>query len=252
MNRKGTTTLGHGRNTRRHQWLGLLVLAVGAVCYYGAMRHGGRTGEPLPPFADMTDAARKAAFLAWLGPLVTEANTAVRADRERLEVLRARFATGALSRGEIAWLHQQADRYRLGSGRPLTAGLLAELSARMDEIPPALALAQAALESGWGTSRLAREANNLFGITAQPGTAAYRSPLQSVHAYFLLLNSHPAYEPFRQLRQQARVEGLPLSGADLAAGLLRYSEEGPLYIAKVRRLIHTNALEPEPVELALQ
>ena len=123
-----------------------------------------------------------------------------------------------------------------------------------------MALAQAALESGWGTSRFAREANNLFGqwcfdegcgmvpdrriAGAQHEVRSFETVDAAIAAYFRNINSHPVYAPLRDIRQSARKRGGGLSGLDMAAGLTRYSERGEAYIDEVRQVIRVNDLEP--------
>jgi Bax protein len=151
--------------------------------------------------------ARKRLFFKAVLPLVLQVNEEVRADR--------------------LWLMIAADRYRV------RVGDLAALARRMDVIPPSLALAEAAVESGWGTSRFAREGNALFGqwkfsasgdlvpLRRDPGKThrvrAFDSLLDSVRAYVRNLNAHPFYQVFRQARSKMRPEGAPLDGSLLAA-----------------------------------
>jgi len=216
----------------------------------------------LPDFASIADMdARKEAFFAFLEPHIEAANRRIQADRARLEALLRQRARAPLNRREAAWLDLLAQDYRHefdSPGRPDTAAIR-ELLLRVDRIPPSLALAQAALESGWGTSRFAREGNNLFGIWCYtPGcgivprnrpagatyeVARYRSPRDCFLDYIRLLNSNPAYAPLWELRQQLRAEQLPVTGMLLADGLERYSDEGARYIAKVRSVIQSNGLE---------
>ncbi len=101
---------------------------------------------------------RKAVFLRYMLPYVLEANNRVRRQRERLVSLRPKIDKGQrLGEEEAMWLDALYDEYRV------TAGDLAALSMRVDTVPVSLALAQAAVESGWGTSRFAQEGNAPFG-----------------------------------------------------------------------------------------
>ncbi len=133
-----------------------------------------------------------------------------------------------------------------------------KLLKRVDVVPASLAIAQAAIESGWGTSRFAAEGNALFGqwtwgegaITPERvrtelgnyGIKAFETPFASIAAYMHNLNTHSAYAELRRLRQEARAAGKPLSGKALAAGLLQYSERGQAYVNEVRTLIRVNQL----------
>ena len=135
-------------------------------------------------------------------------------------------------------------------------GDLGELLARVDAIPPSLVLAQAAQESGWGTSRFAHEGNALFGQRTwkegagldpegldDPGfeIQAFNGLKDSVFAYLVNLNRHEAYRHLREMRAQMRADGTDLDGMTLAAGLDEYAEE-PDYIGKIRALISANNL----------
>lgn len=126
-----------------------------------------------------------------------------------------------------------------------------ELVKRVDLVPLSLLLAQAALESSWGSSRIAREGNNLFGVVtwgedavALPSNgeanghryANYDSILESVRAYIVMLNRLPSYEHFRELRSRSRN---PLK---LAEGLRNYSERRGAYIGDLKEVMVGNDL----------
>lgn len=129
---------------------------------------------------------------------------------------------------------------------------------RVDIIPPSLALAQAAKESGWGTSRFARNGNALFGQWTwdedqgmEPkdrpeGTdhlvREFDTLLDSVEAYMLNLNRHRAYRELRSLRAGMRKRGEPIDGISLAGGLESYSELGMEYVERIRSMIDLNQL----------
>jgi len=239
-----------------------LVLTAGVV----ALRVlADRDGLPnrLPDFAEIEDVnARKTAFFAFLQPFVDHANEDILADRARLLELREHYRQrDELPRGDARWLAELAAAYEVPLSEPRQPDLaaLASLERRVDMVPASLALAQAALESGWGTSRFAREGNNLFGmwcytpgcgiVPARRPTGAthevtrYRSPGDSFAAYIRNLNTNGAYRELRSLRAGQRSRGQRISGATLAGGLTRYSQEGSAYVAKVRRMIRSNDLE---------
>lgn len=129
---------------------------------------------------------------------------------------------------------------------------------RVDTVPVALVLAQAAQESGWGTSRFALEGNNLFGIWTwdvgqgsvpvnRPGDAnhlvrVYPDVQASVRAYLRNINIGFAYVDFRTLRAQMRASGKSLDALQLAGALNRYSITGDLYIDNIRAMIRSNEL----------
>jgi len=119
-----------------------------------------------------------------------------------------------------------------------------------------MAIAQAGVESGWGTSYAARVGNSLFGQIQVSGRHAVDVPWKagpampqpfatvadSVEAYFLNLNTHFAYASFRAERAQQRAQGAQPDGFRLIGQLLRYSELGMQYINYVRNIIRENQL----------
>ena len=147
-----------------------------------------------------------------------------------------------------------------------------ELLNRMDVVPPSLALAQAAEESGWGTSRFARQGNALFGqytYNAKPGIVpaqrdadrrhrvrSHDNLLAAVRAYVHNLNSHWAYEDFRRKRSRLRRAGETISGYVLAGELrslfgaprgLR-PDHSPDHSAEPARRLRPGVVERPPVD----
>lgn len=191
---------------------------------------------------------RKAVFLDALLPIVLKINEDIRADRRRLLAIRDSVeAGGIVPLVDRIWMRRLAETYRLERSD------LDALVMRVDEVPPSMALAQAAVESGWGTSALARRANALFGqITSNPDGirarhgryryATFTSLEDSAEAYIRNLNSHPAYDAFREMRAAQRAAGDALDGAHLMGGLMSYSVKGQAYIRYVRRVIDQNTL----------
>jgi Bax protein len=133
-----------------------------------------------------------------------------------------------------------------------------EFFKRIDVIPPSLALAQGALESGWGKSRFAREANNLFGHWTYSGVGllpqnrapgkthmirVFSSLQKSVNAYMLNLNSHEGYESFREKRLIAHQKGKIYTGMEAAKTMVNYSELKAEYIKMIREMIEQNNLQ---------
>ncbi|MGH7058370.1 MAG: glucosaminidase domain-containing protein, partial [Acetobacteraceae bacterium] len=148
------------------------------------------------------------------------------------------------------WLAATASAYGVDSGD------LDKLLSRVDAVPVSVALAQAALESGWGTSRLAKEGNALFGqlgdssgpvIVAQGiGYRTFDSLLDGVRSSARPLTTNYAARRFRAARaalRHAAGEGHSLNGLKLLGGLTLYSERGRDYLADVRNLIHVNKLQ---------
>ena len=129
----------------------------------------------------------------------------------------------------------------------------------MDIIPPALALAQAAEESGWGTSRFVIEGNALFGQWTVEGDRgivparrdadrshkikAFETLLDAVRAYARNLNTHRAYRKLRTQRQRMRLDGTPIRGRRLIETLTSYSERGVDYVKDLRAIMTVNKLD---------
>lgn len=150
-----------------------------------------------------------------------------------------------------------ADQYKV-SGDLNDPKVRETLLNRVDVVPVALVLAQAAQESGWGTSRFALEANNLFGIWTwdseqgsvpvnRPGDAnhlvrVYPDLQSSVRAYLHNINIGFAYVDFRNMRAHMRATGKPLDAFQLAGALNRYSITGSAYIENIRAMIRGNEL----------
>ena len=130
---------------------------------------------------------------------------------------------------------------------------------RVDVVPPSLSVAQAASESGWGTSRFAAEGNSLFGQwtwgkglkpaeqrTSKLGdyrVAAFDSTAQAAYSYALNLNTAPAYRDLRLKRVALRRQNLRISGTVLADTLRNYSERGQAYVDDLKALIRENRLD---------
>lgn len=204
---------------------------------------------------------KKQLFFSAVLPLVLRANEKVARERVRLIRFRDRALDGAQLRPvERDWLLELADRYGLDAeDAEIDSTLFAGLLLKVDEIPVSLALAQAAVESGWGASRFARHGNALFGQrawTEKAGIAPkerdsgekhvvrkYDSLLGSVASYVHNLNSHPSYRDFRQRRAALRMAGRALDGKLLAGGLLSYAEIGQAYVDMLRLVITKNRLD---------
>lgn len=198
---------------------------------------------------------RKMAFIKVILPLIFDVNEVIREERKRISSLHAVFAKGhELAPEDEAWLAETADRYGLDTLD------FSRLLTRVDIVPPSLAIAQAAEESGWGTSRFVREGNALFGQRAYSargkgivpkdrpiGTKfrirAFDKLIDSVRAYAHNLNTHSAYSVFRETRATLRAEFGRVNGYELAGSLLHYSERGEDYINSIRSIMRYNALQ---------
>lgn len=212
----------------------------------------------LPDFAAIRDVkTKKQAFFAFMLPLIRDSNQAVLNDRFILENARMTLQTREALDAEV--LHKiggLSNRYRVRPGSDLL-NTIDELLLKVDVVPESLVLAQAAKESGWGTSRFARKANNLFGVWCfTPGcgltplsrdegltheVARYDTVRDSVSAYIRTINSNPAYIELRQIRADSRSGG-GLTGLALAEGLVRYSSRGLDYVREIQQMIRVNKL----------
>ena len=228
-----------------------------------------RAASPVPRFyldalprdlADMSPiSAKKRLFFQAVLPIVLQVNEEITVDRWRLKRLADRFTRAdtpspadTLSSADREWLVTMADLYGTDSFD------VQELLNRMDVVPPSLALAQAAEESGWGTSRFARQGNALFGQYTYKSKAgilparrdadrrhrvrSHDNLLAAVRAYVHNLNSHWAYDDFRRRRAQLRRDGGQLDGDVLAGELRAYSERRGAYVESIRRIIRQNRL----------
>jgi len=215
--------------------------------------------ETMPDFSAFEAGPdRKAVFFDYVEPLIAEANKTVADDRRRLVEIASKSEFSWLDRW---WLDKLAADYRIERGSMDEEQLLSTLMVRVDVVPMSLALAQAAKESGWGTSRFAREANNLFGEWCfRPGCGivpenrlegrkheveAFDTPRDSVVSYLRNLNTHDSYRSFRLERARLRKTGAGLSGVELAEQLAQYSERREEYIKDIKHLIQFNKLADE-------
>ena len=209
---------------------------------------------------------KKSIFYRVILSLVLYENEAVLREREELlAILESRKNEGGLPNGPMKRLNQLAFNYRVikeESKESLSADQIRELLVRVDMVPPSLALAQAAHESGYATSRFAHSANALFGqwdwsanaIKPQQqrkgmgnyGIKSFDQPIDSVRAYIWNLNTHRAYAGFRKERAQQRGNSLGRIAMDskkLAATLTSYSERGAAYTDELQETIRFNSLD---------
>ena len=200
---------------------------------------------------------RKTVFFKSMLPLILHVNEEILEQRQRLLDLQKRIrADQKLSTEERLWIEDMADRYEVKSAD------LDDLLRRIDVIPPSLALAQAAEESGWGTSRFAQKGKALFGQRTFHQTSglvpaerpdgerhkikSFGRLLDGVHSYARNLNIHPAYRQFRKVRAALRAqhgEETMIDGLTLAGTMLRYSERGADYVRTIKIIIRANELD---------
>ena len=246
--------------------LGPVFLLYGLICLASIFFLSGfHVVQPLhdmdrPDFAAIEDsAARKLAFFDFLTPLIEDQNQRILKVRERLLSIQAQFEqSGEFSRRDQYYIKSWVRTYRFADEELSTEEQLTRLLRRVDIIPVAMALAQAASESGWGSSRFAQTANNFFGqwcyvagcgiIPNQRSdderheVAKFNSVAASVRSYFYNINTHKAYQKFRQRRQQLRDAGKELYSKDLIPTLIFYSERRQEYLDDLYQIIRVNNL----------
>jgi Bax protein len=187
-------------------------------------------------------------FLRTMLPLIVQANDRSLALRSEVESIDRALADGGALAPELAdGMARLLGEFRLDGWDRV------ELLRRADMVPPSLALAQAATESGWGSSSFAREGNALFGQrefarTEQspdrkvPRLRRFDDLAAAVAAYVRNLNTHPAYAEFRNARAALRAGGQAPSGARLVSYLVRYSEQGSVYTRYIQGIMRSNDL----------
>ena len=191
---------------------------------------------------------KKEFFIQIVLPLILEENYLIRLDRKRLFVI---LNKNNNTESERKWLKNKFKQYGVVN-RDFTT-----LKIRMDEIPVSLAIAQAAKETGWGTSRFALEGNALFGqwtwngegikpASANSGTThkvmKFKILQASVRAYQRNLNTHSSYKEFREARAIQRDNDGKLNSLELVKYLDKYAETGKEYIVVLKKIIEQNSL----------
>jgi Bax protein len=250
---------------------------------------GGASDYTPPEFALLRDtSARKQAFYNYMLPKIYIANAETTLERQWLLNLSARIQQALVQEAviritakhetnaqpivsvdlmpalvestELAALARMEWRYRLKPKKGASIeDRLEQLLLRVDVVPASLVLAQAAKESGWGTSRFAREGNNFFGIWCfyedcgmtperrDQGrfheVAMFDTVEEGVRYYIRTINSHSAYDGLRETRAVARQHNTPFAGVEFASGLLRYSERGLMYVNEIQSMIRYNQLQ---------
>ena len=192
---------------------------------------------------------RKELFIQIVLPLILKENNNIRLDRKTLFSIINKSNNSDL---EKKWLEKKYKQY----GTKLND--LSELKIRMDEVPVSLAIAQAAKETGWGTSRFAQEGNALFGQWTWSGEGLkpkdadvdkghkvmkFNVLQASVRAYKRNLNTHSTYKDFRKARAELRDLGKPLDGLLLSKHLHKYAETGAQYVSVLKKIIVQNKLK---------
>ena len=192
---------------------------------------------------------RKEFFIQIVLPLILKENNNIKLDRKRLFSIINKSNNTNL---EIKWLDKKYKQYGIPSKN------LSTLKIRMDEIPVSLALAQAAKETGWGTSRFAQEGNALFGQWTWSGEGLkpkdsdkneghkvmkFNVLQASVRAYQRNLNTHSTYKEFRKERAKLRDQSKPLDSLILSEYLNEYAQTGEKYVEVLKKIIQQNNLK---------
>jgi len=191
---------------------------------------------------------KKETFIKIVLPLIVAENEKILDDRFKLNKITSRKNT---TDDEKQWLRQKFLEYKVKKGN------IEELKNRMDIIPTSIALAQAAKESGWGTSRFALEGNAIFGQWTWNGKGIepllkeksenhkiLRFPIlrASVKAYQNNLNTHRGYVKFREKRKNLRDKNKKINGLELTKTLDNYAETGKEYTKILAKIIIQNRL----------
>lgn len=212
---------------------------------------------PAPNFSAISlSDDRKQTFIAWLLPLIAQENERILALRREAVRLYGLSQQNRLSLKQKEWLVSIAIDYEVDVGnKGFDLPFWQNLLHRVDAIPPSLVLTQAAIESGWGTSRLAKDAHNFFGIMCfkagcgvpvDGGTSEFRRFVgvnDSIAFYMRLINTKGAYRAARAERMRHRLIGDVPSGMALAKTLLNYSELGGRYIEFLLKIMRENKLD---------
>ena len=191
---------------------------------------------------------RKNLFIQIILPLIIKENNNIRLDRKKLFSILNKNKNTKL---EINWLTLKFKQYGVINKD------LSTLKIRMDEVPVSMAIAQAAKETGWGTSRFAQEGNALFGQWTWSGEGIkpagadtdskhkvmkFKVLQASVKAYQRNLNTHSSYKEFRDARAEFRDKKKELDSLILSKYLDKYAETGKEYVRILQQIIRQNKL----------
>ena len=193
---------------------------------------------------------RKELFIKVALPLIVRENENLISQNLKIERLKNRFSS--INRREALWLRKKMEEYEVSNNS------IGELLMKIDAIPVSIALSQAAVESGWGSSRFASEGNALFGqyvwgdgkgIVPEERSEdeihkikSFKNLQSSVSSYMKNLNSNFHYDEFRLNRYVMRKNGINLDGIYLAEFLYNYSTEED-YPEKIKKIIQSNGLD---------
>lgn len=243
--------------------VGIFLLTLFVSSYGSSRRDTVPTLEPISVFPDFANISsvdvKKQQFFDFLQDYIVAENKVIAETREQLRPYVDIVNSGVgLSPRERRWILELAEQYGVDTAELSDHGMVTVLWRRVDVVPVSLALAQAANESAWGTSRFTLEGNNLFGQWcyeegcglvperrregATHEVKAFESVTSGVRAYLRNINSNPSYQDLRELREDMRRRGEPLDSMRLATGLSRYSQRRGAYVDEVQNIILQNNL----------
>ena len=191
---------------------------------------------------------KKDTFIKIVMPLIIDENNKILENRKKLFKILSKPNN---TRGEKVWLKRRFEDYSIKNED------VTELKIRMDIVPVSIAIAQAAKESGWGTSRFALEGNAMFGQWTwgkqgiapldrekNKGHKILKFPIlrSSVQAYKNNLNTHNGYREFREKRAELRKQNKKISGLELVKYLHNYAATGSEYTKILKKIIDQNEL----------
>lgn len=220
------------------------------------------TSNKAPDFAAITDVnEKKQVFFDYLKPSIQHENQRISLERSRLEKIQTSFIQGSISADNKQYVDQLSKLYSVTiPEKGINEQWFTEILSKVNVLPEALVMTQAANESAWGTSRFATEANNYFGQWcykvgcglvplkraegAKHEVAKFNSVTESVHAYFMNVNRNPAYSDLRNIRIKLASQGSNLTSVktanSLTNGLLSYSERGQDYVNDLQSMLRVN------------
>tara|TARA_B000000460_G_C21472554_1_gene373255 strand:+ start:174 stop:1064 length:891 start_codon:yes stop_codon:yes gene_type:complete len=209
--------------------------------------------KKLKKVSNLTIKEKKLQFISAFLPIIQEINLDVLEKRRKIFLVEKKLKANNLNVLDADFLKRTFKEYKVKNND------INVLKERVDIVPISLTLAQAAIESGWGTSRFAKEGNAFFGQKVVGSSvngidpAENKNPLikvrkfnnlsDSVEAYIKNLNTHRAYKKFRKSRKAQRSIKKHLDGIALAETLGSYSELGDEYTAEVQKIIKINSLD---------
>ena len=201
---------------------------------------------------------KKEKFIYLILPAVVQENEKIRADRQKLlKIKNSLLLNKTLNKKDQKFIMLLAQKYKTSTHNEHKIDIIQNLLKKVDEIPNSIVLAQAANESGWGTSRFAKEFNALFGeytFDTENGVVPefrdegekylikyFSSINESVGSYFKNLNTHSAYKNFRDARENVRKSNKELRPIDLIKHLKLYAKDQN-YTKTIKSIIKTNDL----------